>query len=158
MKTTGKIIKFKNPGSTQRVSMPISDITIGKSWASNARELGESLMRYGNKTVRIAFPIDQDSEYATYDIEERDDTVYIMTCDDTPISIAGQVSCEVAFSERLREQMGVLMITKRELAEQIDISEEEIEAYLDGTIEPDLKTLVILSEVFSVSLDTLVKG
>lgn len=50
------------------------------------------------------------------------------------------------------------MITKRELAEQIDIPEEEIGAYLDGSIEPGLKTLVILSEIFSISLDTLVKG
>lgn len=49
-------------------------------------------------------------------------------------------------------------LSQEELAERIFVSRQSISNWETGKTYPDLKSLLLLSEVFSVSLDKLVKG
>jgi len=57
--------------------------------------------------------------------------------------------------KKLRTQMA---ISQDELAEKIFVSRQSISNWETGKTYPDIKSLLLLSEVFSVSLDQLVKG
>lgn len=49
-------------------------------------------------------------------------------------------------------------LSQDELAEKIFVSRQSISNWENGKTYPDIKSLLLLSEVFSVSLDQLVKG
>ncbi len=51
-----------------------------------------------------------------------------------------------------------LSLSQDELAERIFVSRQSVSNWENGKTYPDLKSLLMLSEVFSVSLDDLVKG
>ncbi len=49
-------------------------------------------------------------------------------------------------------------LSQEELAERVFVSRQSISNWENGKTYPDIKSLLLLSEVFSVSLDQLVKG
>ena len=49
-------------------------------------------------------------------------------------------------------------LSQDELAEKVFVSRQSISNWENGKTYPDIKSLLLLSEVFSVSLDQLVKG
>lgn len=51
-----------------------------------------------------------------------------------------------------------MAISQDELAEKVFVSQQSISNWETGKTYPDIKSLLLLSEVFSVSLDQLVKG
>ncbi len=51
-----------------------------------------------------------------------------------------------------------LSISQDELAEKVYVSRQSISNWETGKTYPDIKSLLLLSEVFSVSLDKLIKG
>lgn len=51
-----------------------------------------------------------------------------------------------------------MAISQDELAEKVFVSRQSISNWETGKTYPDIKSLLLLSEVFSVSLDQLVKG
>ena len=51
-----------------------------------------------------------------------------------------------------------LALSQEELAEKVYVSRQSISNWETGKTYPDIKSLLLLSEVFSVSLDNLVKG
>lgn len=57
--------------------------------------------------------------------------------------------------KKYRNQHG---FSQDELAEKIFVSRQSISNWENGKTYPDIKSLLLLSEVFSVSLDQLVKG
>lgn len=63
---------------------------------------------------------------------------------------------------KLGEQIKILRaeqnLSQEELAEKVFVSRQSISNWENGKTYPDIKSLLLLSEVFSVSLDTLIKG
>lgn len=60
--------------------------------------------------------------------------------------------------EQIRTLRGEHGFSQEELAERVYVSRQSISNWENGKTYPDLKSLLLLSEVFSVSLDTLIKG
>lgn len=57
--------------------------------------------------------------------------------------------------KKYRAELGV---SQEELAERIFVSRQSVSNWETGKTYPDIKSLLLLSEEFSVSLDTLIKG
>jgi len=59
---------------------------------------------------------------------------------------------------QIRKNRNELALTQDELAEKIYVSRQSISNWENDRTYPDLKSLLLLSDVFGVSLDKLVKG
>lgn len=59
---------------------------------------------------------------------------------------------------QIKKYRAELSISQDELAEKIFVSRQSVSNWETGKTYPDIKSLLLLSEVFSVSLDQLVKG
>lgn len=59
---------------------------------------------------------------------------------------------------QIKKMRNELSLSQDELAEKIFVSRQSISNWENDKTYPDIKSLILLSEVFSVSLDTLVKG
>lgn len=59
---------------------------------------------------------------------------------------------------QIKKYRGGLGLSQEELAERIYVSRQSISNWETGRTYPDLKSLLMLGEVFGVSLDSLVKG
>ena len=59
---------------------------------------------------------------------------------------------------QIRKYRGEKSLSQEELAELVFVSRQSISNWETGKTYPDIKSLLLLSEVFSVSLDELVKG
>lgn len=59
---------------------------------------------------------------------------------------------------QIRKLRGEHNLSQEELAERIFVSRQSISNWENDKTYPDIKSLLLLSEVFSVSLDTLIKG
>ena len=59
---------------------------------------------------------------------------------------------------QIRKYRNELNISQDELAEKVFVSRQSISNWENDKTYPDIKSLLLLSEVFSVSLDKLVKG
>ena len=49
-------------------------------------------------------------------------------------------------------------MTQETLAEKLNVSRQAVSKWESGLTEPDIQTLIQLSEIFEVSLDELIKG
>lgn len=61
-------------------------------------------------------------------------------------------------SSQIKRYRKELSISQDELAEKIFVSRQSISNWENDKTYPDIKSLLLLSEVFQVSLDTLIKG
>lgn len=59
---------------------------------------------------------------------------------------------------QIKKYRNKLSISQDELAEKVFVSRQSISNWENGKTYPDIKSLLLLSEVFGVSLDQLVKG
>ena len=59
---------------------------------------------------------------------------------------------------QIRKYRTQLALSQDELAERVFVSRQSISNWENGKTYPDIKSLLLLSEVFGVSLDQLVKG
>ena len=62
------------------------------------------------------------------------------------------------FSEQIKKYRSQAALTQDELAEKIYVSRQTISNWENDRSYPDVKSLLLLSSLFQVSLDTLVKG
>lgn len=62
------------------------------------------------------------------------------------------------FSEQIKKYRSQAALTQEELAEKIYVTRQTISNWENGRSYPDVKSLLLLSSLFQVSLDTLVKG
>ena len=60
--------------------------------------------------------------------------------------------------EQIKKYRTELSLSQEELAEKLFVSRQSISNWENDKTYPDIKSLLLLSEVFSVSLDQLVKG
>lgn len=60
--------------------------------------------------------------------------------------------------QRIKEYRAALGMTQEELADRLYISRQTVSNWENGRSYPDIHSLVMLSELFGVTLDTLVKG
>lgn len=60
------------------------------------------------------------------------------------------------FSDRLIELIQSRGITRRELAQSVNVSERLLYYYVAGQKTPNMETLIALADFFNVSLDYLV--
>ena len=61
-------------------------------------------------------------------------------------------------SSQVKKYRTELGLSQEELAEKIFVSRQSISNWENDKTYPDIKSLLLLSETFSVSLDTLIKG
>ena len=61
-------------------------------------------------------------------------------------------------SNQIKKYRNELSLSQDELAEKIFVSRQSVSNWENDKTYPDLKSLILLSEVFHVSLDTLIKG
>ena len=59
---------------------------------------------------------------------------------------------------QIRKYRNQLSLSQDELAEKIFVSRQSVSNWENGKTYPDIRSLLLLSEVFGVSLDQLVKG
>ncbi len=59
---------------------------------------------------------------------------------------------------QIKKYRAQMLISQDELAEKVFVSRQSISNWETGKTYPDIKSLLLLSDVFSVSLDQLVKG
>lgn len=59
---------------------------------------------------------------------------------------------------QIKKYRNELSLSQDELAEKIFVSRQSISNWENDKTYPDIKSLILLSEVFQVSLDTLIKG
>jgi len=59
---------------------------------------------------------------------------------------------------QIKKYRNALSLSQDELAEKIFVSRQSISNWENGKTYPDIRSLLLLSEVFGVSLDQLVKG
>jgi transcriptional regulator with XRE-family HTH domain len=64
----------------------------------------------------------------------------------------------VSFSERLRKLRKEKGFSQEELADRIGISRQAVSKWESGQSNPDTNNLIILSELYGISLDVLLKG
>lgn len=60
-----------------------------------------------------------------------------------------------AFVARVRAERG---LTQRQLAERLYVSDKTVRNWENGKTYPDVQSLLLLSEIFSASVDSLIKG
>ena len=60
--------------------------------------------------------------------------------------------------ERLKAHRQRAQLSQEALAERIYVSRQTISNWENNKTYPDVNSLVLLSEVFQISLDTLIKG
>ena len=65
---------------------------------------------------------------------------------------------EMNLGLQIKKYRGELSMSQDELAEKIFVSRQSISNWENDKTYPDIKSLLLLSEVFQVSLDQLVKG
>ena len=61
-------------------------------------------------------------------------------------------------SNQIKKYRNELSLSQDELAEKIFVSRQSVSNWENDKTYPDIKSLILLSEVFHVSLDTLIKG
>ncbi len=61
-------------------------------------------------------------------------------------------------ASQIKKYRKELNLSQDELAERVFVSRQSVSNWENGKTYPDLRSLLLLSEVFSVSLDQLVKG
>ena len=61
-------------------------------------------------------------------------------------------------SQVLKDKRTEQQLTQEQLAEKIFVSKKTISNWETGKTTPDLESLILLSEVFAISLDELIKG
>ena len=61
-------------------------------------------------------------------------------------------------SAQIKKYRKELSLSQEELAEKVFVSRQSVSNWENDKTYPDLKSLLLLSEIFSVSLDQLVKG
>ena len=61
-------------------------------------------------------------------------------------------------SNQIKKYRNELSLSQDELAEKIFVSRQSISNWENDKTYPDIKSLILLSETFQVSLDTLIKG
>ncbi|ALV23057.1 helix-turn-helix domain-containing protein [Carnobacterium antarcticum] len=59
---------------------------------------------------------------------------------------------------RLKQKRNDLQLTQEEIAEKIHISRQTISNWENGRNLPDINSLVLISEIYAISLDELMKG
>lgn len=59
------------------------------------------------------------------------------------------------FQQRLFEQRKLYGYTQRQMAEFLDITQPSYIRYENGTSEPTLEKLVVIADIFDVSIDYL---
>lgn len=59
---------------------------------------------------------------------------------------------------QIRKMRNELALSQEELAEKVFVSRQSVSNWENGKTYPDIKSLLLLGEVFGVSLDKLVKG
>lgn len=59
------------------------------------------------------------------------------------------------FQQRLQEQRKLYGYTQRQMAEFLDITQPSYIRYENGTSEPTLENLVLIADIFDVSVDYL---
>lgn len=59
---------------------------------------------------------------------------------------------------QIKKYRSELSLSQDELAEKIFVSRQSVSNWENDKTYPDIKSLILLSEVFQVSLDTLIKG
>ena len=59
---------------------------------------------------------------------------------------------------QIKKYRNELSLSQDELAEKIFVSRQSVSNWENDKTYPDIKSLILLSEVFQVSLDTLIKG
>lgn len=64
----------------------------------------------------------------------------------------------MAFSSNLRKFRKQEGLTQNELAKQLNISRSLISYYEHGKVEPSIKTIIKLSEIFNITTDKLLKN
>ncbi|MCI7058679.1 MAG: helix-turn-helix domain-containing protein [Bacillales bacterium] len=65
---------------------------------------------------------------------------------------------EVKFKETLKAEMDKASLSSLGLSRALGVDEDRILAFLDGSKEPTFQELRLLSHIFLVSIDYLVKG
>lgn len=58
----------------------------------------------------------------------------------------------------LKQKRNELQLTQEEVAEKIHVSRQTISNWENGRNLPDLSSLILISEIYAVSLDELIKG
>jgi len=61
----------------------------------------------------------------------------------------------MTFGSKLKSLRQEFQLTQNQLAKKLDISKSNISKYESDTIEPNMKTLVLISKYFNVSIDYL---
>lgn len=64
----------------------------------------------------------------------------------------------MTISQVLKDKRAAQQLTQEQLAEKIFVSKKTISNWETGKTTPDLESLILLSEVFAISLDELIKG
>ena len=59
---------------------------------------------------------------------------------------------------RLKQKRNDLQLTQEEIAEKIHVSRQTISNWENGRNLPDINSLVLISEIYTISLDELMKG
>lgn len=59
---------------------------------------------------------------------------------------------------RLKQRRNNLQMTQEEVAEKIHVSRQTISNWENGRNLPDINSLVLISEIYAISLDELMKG
>ena len=59
---------------------------------------------------------------------------------------------------RLKQRRNTLQMTQEEVAEKIHVSRQTISNWENGRNLPDINSLILISEIYAISLDKLMKG
>ncbi len=62
----------------------------------------------------------------------------------------------MCFHERLRELRKQSPIMQKDIAKQIGVSVRTFQQYEQGLVEPNIEKLILLSQIFDVSVDFLI--
>lgn len=62
----------------------------------------------------------------------------------------------MALNQRLKELRNKKQISQKALSEKLGISERQYQRYESGEHEPNIKTLTVLADLYSVSVDYLI--
>lgn len=62
------------------------------------------------------------------------------------------------FSEKLRQIRKEKGLSQEELSDLVDVSRQSVSKWESGQAYPEIEKLIILSDLFEVSMDELIKG
>lgn len=65
---------------------------------------------------------------------------------------------EMKLETRLKQRRNTLQMTQEEVAEKIHVSRQTISNWENGRNLPDINSLILISEIYAISLDELMKG